>query len=125
MNGTLGTVVVGVLVIGGSLFFLVSAVAMLRTRDAISRVNSMSPATGMGLPLILVGALVHDAATYGWSWENLVKVLLAIAAALVVSSVASNILGRAAYRTAPDLDPHTVADALRDTPGQDPGTPRG
>ena len=112
MNDTLTLAAVGVLVVGGSLFFLVSGVAMLRTRDAISRVNCMSPATGMGLPLILLGAFVHETATDGWSTTTFVKMVLAVLASLAVSSVASNVLGRAAYRAAEDLDPHTVSNAL-------------
>ena len=111
-------IVVAALVVGGSLFFLVSAVAMLRTRDAISRVNNMSPATGMGLPLILLGAFVHETATDGWSTWTFAKMALAVMASLVVSSVASNVLGRAAYRAEGDLDPHTLSNALEDEPGQ-------
>lgn len=117
MTDSLTVALVGVLVIGGSLFFLVSAVAMLRTRDAVSRVNSMSPATGMGLPLILIGAFVHETAEDGWSTWTFVTMAAAVLASLVVSSVASNVLGRAAYRTAESLDPHTASDALGD-PGQ-------
>lgn len=109
---------VGVLVIGGSAFFLVSAVAMLRTRDAISRVNSMSPATGMGFPLILLGAFVHETAADGWSTITFVKMALAVLASLVVSSVASNVLGRAAYRSAGELDEQTVSNALEDGTSQ-------
>jgi multicomponent Na+:H+ antiporter subunit G len=111
-------IVVAVLVIGGSLFFLVSALAMLRTRDAISRVNNMSPATGMGLPLILLGAFVHETAVEGWSTWTLAEVVLTILASLVVSSVASNVLGRSAYRAQAGLDPHTLSNALEDEPPQ-------
>ena len=114
----LAQAVVAVLVVGGSLFYLVSAVAMLRTRDAISRVNNMSPATGMGLPLILIGAFVHETATDGWSTLTFAKMGLAVLASLAVSSVASNVLGRAAYRAPGDLDPHTLSNALEDDPGQ-------
>lgn len=114
MNETVTLVLVGVLMIGGSLFFLVSAVAMLRTRDAISRVNSMSPATGMGLPLILLGAFLHDTLRDGWSTWSFAKMALAVLASLAVSSVASNVLGRAAYRSGEALDPHTASDALAD-----------
>jgi multicomponent Na+:H+ antiporter subunit G len=107
--------VVGILVVAGSLFFLVTAVAMLRTRDAVSRVNSLSPATGMGLPLIIIGAFVHETAEEGWSTFVLVKAALSVVSSLVVSSVASNVLGRAAYRSQETLDPTTRADALAES----------
>lgn len=118
MTETLTQAVVGLLLIGGSLFFLVSAVAMLRTRDAISRVNNMSPATGMGLPLILLGAFVHETAEDGWSTLTFAKMVLAVLGSLVVSSIASNVLGRSAYRAAEELDPQTVGNALEDDAGQ-------
>jgi multicomponent Na+:H+ antiporter subunit G len=104
--------VVGVLVVSGSLFFLVTAVGMLRSRDAISRVNNLSPATGMGLPLIIIGAFVHETAEEGWSTFSLIKALLSVGASLVVSSVASNALGRSAYRTQRTFDPTMRANAL-------------
>jgi multicomponent Na+:H+ antiporter subunit G len=112
--------VVGVLVIGGALFFLVTAVGMLRSRDAVSRVNNLSPATGMGLPLIIIGAFVHETAEEGWSTLVLVKAALSVFASLVVSSVASNVLGRAAYRTQQVFDPTTRADALADPEVDEP-----
>jgi multicomponent Na+:H+ antiporter subunit G len=96
----------------GALGFLVSAVAMLRVRDALSMVNSLGPATGMGLPLLLCAALLHEGRTEGWDVVHIVEVVLAILAALVVSSVASNALGRAAYRSGAPLDPRTDPNEL-------------
>lgn len=107
-----GGVVAGLLMLLGSLLFLVTAVGMLRSRDAISRVNNLSPATGAGLPLIIIGAVVHDLSAGDLSVLDGVKAALAVAAALVVSSVASNMLGRAAYRSQQELDPRTLSNAL-------------
>ncbi len=107
-----GSVVAGLLMLLGSLFFLVTALGMLRSRDAISRVNNLSPATGAGLPLVIVGAVVHDLSAGDLTVLDAVKAALAIGAALVVSSVASNMLGRAAYRSQTELDPRTVGNAL-------------
>jgi multicomponent Na+:H+ antiporter subunit G len=105
-------VTVGILLVAGALFFLVTAVAMLRSRDAVSRVNSLSPATGMGLPLIIIGAFVHETAEDGWSTFVLVKAVLSVMSSLVVSSVASNVLARATYRSQEAVDPTTRSDAL-------------
>lgn len=123
MSDALVTVGVGVLTIGGSLFFLVSAVAMLRSRDAISRVNSLSPATGMGLPMIIAGILLHDTWAHGWSTTDAVKAALAVVASLVVSSVGSNMLGRAAYRSLDSFDPTMRSNALEAPP--ESGDPSG
>lgn len=119
-----GALVAGLLMLLGSLFFAVTAIGMLRSRDAISRVNNLSPATGAGLPLIIIGAAVHDLAAGDLTVLDGVKAALAVGAALVVSSVASNMLGRAAYRSQQELDPRTVSNALEpfeelEQPGHD------
>ncbi len=107
-----GAIVAGLLMLLGSLFFAVTAIGMLRSRDAISRVNNLSPATAAGLPLIIIGAAVHDLAAGDLTVLDGVKAALAVGAALVVSSVASNMLGRAAYRSQQELDPRTLSNAL-------------
>ena len=117
---TAGSLVGGALLVVGSLFFLLTAVGMLRARDAISRVNNLSPATGVGLPLVIVGAAVHRLAQGELTVLDGVKAVLAIGAALAVSSVASNMLGRAAYRTQRELDPRTLANALEPSTGAPP-----
>lgn len=102
----------GVLLVLGALFFLVTAVGMLRSGDAISRVNNLSPATGAGMPLIIIGAALDVAARGELSVGDAVLAALAVGAALVVSSVGSNLLGRAAYRSQRTLDPRTISNAL-------------
>src|SRR5690606_29448475 len=99
-------------VIVGAFGFLVSGIAMLRVRDSVSRVNSLGPATAVGLPFILIGALIHVTLDTGWSWANLVMVMLSILASDIVSSVASNTLGRVAYRSGAPLDHKTDPNEL-------------
>jgi multisubunit Na+/H+ antiporter MnhG subunit len=57
---------IAALAIVGALGFLVSALALLRVRDALSMVNSLGPATGVGVPLLLAAALLHQGRTEGW-----------------------------------------------------------
>ena len=105
-------VIAAVLILLGSLGFFVSAIGMLRVRDAVSRVNSLGPATAVGVPFILLGALIEQTYATGWSWGDAVKTLLAVLGALIVSSVASNTLGRAAYRSGAPVDPLTEPNEL-------------
>lgn len=114
--GTVHDVVVAVLAIGGALFVLVSAVGMLRTRDALSRVNVMSAATGVGMPAIFTAVWLHDVAEHGLSWTVLIRVVVAVGALIVISSVASNALGRAAYRSGAPIDPATSPNELAQPP---------
>ena len=39
------------LVVGGALWTVVVGVALMRQRDALSRINAMGPATALGLPM--------------------------------------------------------------------------
>ncbi|HKJ12350.1 MAG TPA: monovalent cation/H(+) antiporter subunit G [Ornithinimicrobium sp.] len=106
------TVVIGILAIGGALCVLVSAMAMLRVEDALSRINVLSPATGLGLPAILLAAYLNHLTEVGHDWIDLIKVLVAIAGFVILSSVASNTLGRATYRSGAPIDPKTSPNEL-------------
>lgn len=106
----------GVLAVLGSLFVATSAVAMLRQRDAFARINVLSPATGMGMPLIVVAAFVHRVAIGTATASDLVKTLVTIGALLIVSSVASNILARAAYLSGAPVFPGTDPQDLANEP---------
>jgi multicomponent Na+:H+ antiporter subunit G len=113
------TVVVGLLCLVGAGFVLVSAVAMMKARDGLSRINVLSAATGLGLPLIVFGAFVHDVQTNGFDWVDLVKATVAVLGFIIMSSVASNNLGRAAYRSGAPVDPATRPNELAPEPGED------
>ena len=104
---------IGVPALLGSLCFLVGAVSMTRARDALTRINILSVATGLGMMLFIVAAYVHELAD-GFRWVGLVMALVALSATVVVTTVASITLARAAYRADPHLDPRTAYDDLAD-----------
>ncbi|WP_370890967.1 cation:proton antiporter [Janibacter sp. GXQ6167] len=105
-------IVAAILVISGALWVLVSAVAIRRVPDALSRINSLSPATGMGLTSIVAGAWVHKLAQVGFDLTGTIKMVITIIALLLVSSVASNTLSRAAVMSGAKVDPRTNPDDL-------------
>lgn len=109
-------VVVGVLAIGGATTVLISSLAMLRATDAVSRVNVLSPATGIGMPALVLAAWLQWGYENGLDWLVSFKALVAILAFVVVSSVASNTLGRAALRSGAPLDPRTDPNHLAREP---------
>lgn len=119
MNPVLELVIAATCV-GGALLVLLSAVAMVRERDAYARINVLSPATGMGLPLIVLAAYLQQLASSGFAVTALVKLLVTVAALLVVSSAASNVLARAAYQSGAPVDPRTSPNDLARAPGADP-----
>lgn len=110
------TTTVGILLIIGAAFPLIVAVAFFKESDAISRINALGPATALGLPLIVLGTFI------GWTWFEgfspvvFIKSLLTITALILVSSVASNILARAAYMSGAPLDRRTSPNDLANDP---------
>lgn len=126
MNDTLSVVLdvldvlAAVLVVVGSLLVLGCATAMHRQRDALARVNVLSPATGMGLPLIVVGAFLQRWAIAEFSGTDLLKTVVTVTALLVVSSVASNVLARSTYLSGAAVATETRPQELAQQPPDRP-----
>lgn len=96
-----------VLILGGALLVLLSAVAMMRSRDALQMMNVFSPATAMGLPLVVGGVFVHLTGRNGFDWWVLLISLVTVSSLVIVSSLASNTLARAVYQSGAPVDPRT------------------
>ena len=74
-----------------------------------------------GLTSIVLGAYLHSLTVHAFSWLDLVKVLLTLGALLLVSSVASNTLSRAAVLSGAEFDPQTRPNDLTGAPPPGPG----
>ncbi|MBB3116190.1 Na+/H+ antiporter subunit G [Corynebacterium bovis] len=98
-------VLIGVLAVCGSVMVLGSAVAMYLAPDALSQINMVGPAVGVGLPLLVAANLVYSWSTEGFILAEFVKAIVAIVALLVVAAMGSFIMGRALHATHWD---HTV-----------------
>ena len=109
-------VVVGLLCLIGAFFVLVSGIGMFRARDGLGRINVLSSATGVGMPAIAVAAYIWTVHTHGFLWLDLVKALIAVLGFIIMSSVASNAITRAAYRSGAPIDPDTSPNELATPP---------
>lgn len=103
--GWLGAITAGVLAILGAIFIFVSARAMYLAPDALSQVNMVGPAVGVGLPLLISANLVYSWSTEGFVLGELIRAIVAITALLVIGAVGSYVMGRALHATHWD---HTV-----------------
>lgn len=110
------TVVTAVFMIGGALLVLHSAIAMFRVPDAYARLSAMTPATGFGLPLIVIGAALENTWEFGFDWAMWGRIAIIVTAMVLVSSVGSNVLGRAVYMSGAPLDPDTRFNDLAEPP---------
>ena len=107
---------IGVPALLGALCFLVAAVSMARAGDALTRINILSVATGLGMMLFIFSAYGHELRS-GFSWAQLLMALVALGATVVVTTVASMTLARAAYRADGRLDPLTAYDDIAEETG--------
>jgi multicomponent Na+:H+ antiporter subunit G len=99
---------VTVLIVLGVLLVVLAGVAVLRLPDVLARANAATKAAGLGLAAILAGAAIDIGTT-----EAYVKLGLAIVVQFATAPVAGHVLGRAAYRSAPDeLSPTLTIDDL-------------
>src|SRR5699024_6130039 len=122
------TVLVGIFGITGSLLLLSSALAMYRVRDSLSRINVFSPATGLGMPLIVAAAYVFDLHSSGFSWGSLIMAVVAVMCLIVGSSVGDTALGRSTVLCGQPVSrktsPNRLAQPPEGTVDADPETDR-
>lgn len=111
-------IIVGVLCLTGAFFVLVSGIGMFKARDGLGRINVLSAATGVGMPAIAIGAYVWTVYTDGFLWLDLVKAVIAVLGFIIMSSVASNSITRAAYRSGAPIDPDTSPNELAEPPAE-------
>lgn len=115
----IATVLVGVFGITGSLIMLMSGIAMFRARDGLSRINVFSPATGLGLPLILLAAYIYTLWAEGFSVMRLFMAIVAFLSLIIVSSVASNVLSRSAFVSGAPVYRRTSPNRLAEPAGDE------
>lgn len=81
-----------VFVIGGALVFLTAALGLIRFPDAYTRISSVGTAGGLGIILVVGGALLHQP-----SVVDAVKVVIIIVLQLATSAVGTIAIARSAY----------------------------
>lgn len=119
--GAVLDVAIGALSVVGSLLIAGCGLAMLRERDAFSRINSLGAATALGMPLIVLATYLHSLRVDGFELWSLVRLLVTLGCLLVVSSVASNVLGRSAYLSGAPVTPETEPQDLARDPDDGAG----
>lgn len=93
----------------GSIFFLISALGVLKFPDLFSRMHAASKSSSLAMGLILIGVAVHF-----FSWGILVKCTLTLLFIFLTAPVAAHILGRAAFLSGAQPWTQLGVQALRD-----------
>lgn len=108
------TVVGSLMIVLGALVFLGAALGLIRFPDPYTRISATGTAGGVGMILVVVGALLHMP-----SLPNLVKVVLIVVLQLGTASVATMMLARSAYLTGVPMNPGHYDELAEDA---DPAT---
>lgn len=104
------------LLVVGCLFFLISAIGVIKFPDSFSRMHAASKASSLGMGLILLSAVLHFE-----SWSATLKAGFAILFIFLTTPVAAHILGRAGYLTGARKWDQNVVDELSEM-YQDPSS---
>ena len=97
-----------ILMLAGSIFFLVSSIGVLRMPDIYNRIQTGTKATTMGTILMLLGVGMLNP---GW-WPKLLVALLFV---LLTNPISSHVVPRSAHYTKEKKTDLTVADELEDS----------
>lgn len=98
-------IISGLLALAGAVYVFVSARAMYLAPDAISQINMIGPAAGVGLPLLVLSNLVYSWGEVGFDLGTFFRAIVSIFMLLIVQAVGSYIMGRTLHATHWD---HTV-----------------
>ena len=90
-------IIISVLILIAAIAFLDEVIEMWRAPDALTRVNLTGPATGVGVPLLIIANMIRSIADGNEWYVVLVKSVIAIVACLMVASVGSFVMGRSVH----------------------------
>ena len=110
MSG-IGELIIGIVVLLGSLLCALSAFGLIRLPDLYLRSHAATKSAALGVLFVLSGAFL-----YFWLYldELSIKLLLGIVFVFVTSPVAGHLNGRAAYRSGVPLWKGSVQDEWDD-----------
>ena len=108
------TIIGNITIVIGALVFATAALGVLRFPDAYMRVSAVGTAGGVGIVLIVAGALALQP-----SIPNVVKVVLIVVVHLASSAVGTMAIARATYITRTPLEHFEFDELAEATPKTD------
>lgn len=95
----------------GALFFLMSALGILKFPDVLTRMHAAAKASSLGVGFALLGVLFHFP-----DGSVIVKALFIILFTFLTAPVSAQILGRVGYSRGEALWSQTVLDEIKTPP---------
>ncbi|HEY2494029.1 MAG TPA: monovalent cation/H(+) antiporter subunit G [Paenibacillus sp.] len=104
-------IVVGILIITGTVMSLISSLGIIRLPDVYNRAHASTKSATLGILCILLGAFFYFFFTHGVSS---IRLLLGIVFVFLTAPVAGHIIIRSAHRSKVALADISVQDDLQD-----------
>ena len=101
-----------ILILLGSLFFLLSSIGLIRMPDVFNRIQVGTKATTLGTLLVMIGL-----GFYHPNWT--IKLIIVALFILLTNPISSHIVARAAHSMSDKLSDKTVIDALKESNTED------
>jgi multicomponent Na+:H+ antiporter subunit G len=111
MISKLGELLLGLVILFGSLISALSAFGLIRLPDVYLRSHAATKSATLGVLLILIGTFLYF---MFYLEHSSAKLLLGIVFVFVTAPVAGHLNGRAAYRSGVALWEDSVQDDLKD-----------
>ncbi len=90
-------IIASVLIVVAAGLVIATVTSLWRAPDALTRVNLLGPTVGLAVPLLLVAKFVVDLGTTGYSWWQLVQVIVSCFGVWIIAAIGSFYMGRAIY----------------------------
>ncbi|KAA9392888.1 monovalent cation/H(+) antiporter subunit G [Kocuria coralli] len=99
------TVFGDITIVAGALVFATAALGLVRFPDVYTRISAVGTAAGIGIVLVVVGALLHQPTV-----PDALKVIVIIVLQLITSAVGSIAIARSAYLMDSHIDQFAFDD---------------
>lgn len=90
-------IIASIFIIIGTLLIVVTVLALWRNPDPLTQTNIMGPATGVGVPFLIIAKVIHDIGEHGFILGDIIRAVLAIAGYLIILAIGAFLLGRSLY----------------------------
>ena len=91
---TIREIIAALFIFGGSVFFVGSAIGMLRLPDFYSRIHASGNSETLGCMLSFIGLIIYEGLTI-----TSLKMALVFTIVFLANPIGSHILGKAAYKS--------------------------
>ena len=99
---SIAVIIANIMLVAGVIIFALAVVGLFKFTDTFQRISAVGTAGGLGIGLVITGAILHQPSVPGF-----IMLALIIGLQLATSSVGSIMIGRSAYLTcSPLVRPH-------------------